>query len=182
MKLTKEQQRVVEENRGLIGKVIKDNIRNIGSIKSLTYEDLFQIGCIGLCKAAYSDKSQNTHFSTYAYILIRNEIFTALERSTRKTGLESAWDPGELPREDQKMQIDVELEQDVNSALGRAYDTAGGVTAKGIEALRLYAEGYSYKEIGVQMGIPDNYVRAYASKARKYLKQDPNFLALRSAL
>ena len=36
-----------------------------------TYDDLFQIGCVGLCKAADTYKAGKASFSTYAYMLIR---------------------------------------------------------------------------------------------------------------
>ena len=75
MKLTAEQQRKAEENMGLVGKVIADKVHGT-YFGSYTREDLFQIGCIGLCKAAATDKGGC--FSTYAYRLIWNEICTAL--------------------------------------------------------------------------------------------------------
>lgn len=40
------------------------------------YDDIFRIGCIGLCKAAATDKGGT--FFTYAYRLIWNEICDAL--------------------------------------------------------------------------------------------------------
>ena len=55
MKLTAEQQRKAEENMGLVGKVIADKVHGT-YFGSYTREDLFQIGCIGLCKAAATDK------------------------------------------------------------------------------------------------------------------------------
>ena len=64
MTLTHEQQRLVEENMGLVGKVIKDKVHGLDQLKYFTYEDLYQIGCIGLCKAASSDKGGC--FSTFA--------------------------------------------------------------------------------------------------------------------
>ena len=81
MKLTAEQQRKAEENMGLVGKVIADKVHGT-YFGSYTREDLFQIGCIGLCKAAATDKGGC--FSTYAYRLIWNEICTALISATRK--------------------------------------------------------------------------------------------------
>ena len=48
MVLTPKQQRIVEENMGLVGKVIKDKVHGIGQQGVFTYEELFQIGCIGL--------------------------------------------------------------------------------------------------------------------------------------
>ena len=73
--LTKEQRMKVEENMGLVGKVIQDCVHTLGTGSMFDYDDLFQIGCLGLCKAAQTDKPGHTvAFSTYAYRLIRNEI------------------------------------------------------------------------------------------------------------
>lgn len=83
--LTKEQRIKVEENMGLVGKVIQDSVHTLGAGSMFGYDDLFQIGCLGLCKAAQTDKPGHTvAFSTYAYRLIRNEIYTELERATRR--------------------------------------------------------------------------------------------------
>ena len=64
MTLSQSQQRKVEENLGLVGKVIKDKVHDPGRNSIYSYDDLYQIGCIGLCKAAYSDRG--VCFSTYA--------------------------------------------------------------------------------------------------------------------
>lgn len=83
--LTNEQQIKVEENMGLVGKVIQDCVHTLGAGCIYDYDDLFQIGCIGLCKAAQTDQpGYNVAFSTYAYRLIRNEIYTQLEYATRR--------------------------------------------------------------------------------------------------
>ena len=95
--LTNEQQIKVEENMGLVGKVIQDCVHTLGTGCIYDYDDLFQIGCIGLCKAAQTDQpGYNVAFSTYAYRLIRNEIYTQLEYATRR-GREVATDPDEMP-------------------------------------------------------------------------------------
>ena len=84
--LNDEQRILVEENMGLVGKVIKDCLQNPSAQGCYTYDDLFQIGCIGLCKAAQTDRPGRGAFSTYAYILIRNEIYNELERGTGTPG------------------------------------------------------------------------------------------------
>lgn len=174
MKLTNDQQRVVSENIGLVGKVIKDKVHGVNQLGIYSYDDLFQIGCIGLCKAAYSDKGGC--FSTYAYRLIWNEICSALIYATRRTSMETITDQEifpELPHED------LDHVSDIDAILDRALRESRGVTAKGIEALRLSAEGYSCKEIGTKMGASPNNVTAWISKARKFLKARPEICALR---
>jgi len=61
---------IIEKNTGLVHSVVK---RFTG--RSYEYDDLFQVGCIGLCKAASRfDSSLGFSFSTYAVSLIIGEI------------------------------------------------------------------------------------------------------------
>ena len=166
--LTKEQRVKVEENMGLVGKVIGDCVHTLDKGCIYTYDDLFQIGCIGLCKAAQTDQpGHKGAFSTYAYCLIRNEIYTQLEYATRRSR-EQATDPAELPCG----VVDDSLEErdacrELMGLLDRAEATATGTTAKGIRAIRMRIDGYSSKEIGELLGAPANHVTAWVSKARK---------------
>lgn len=171
LSLTEEQRVKVEENMGLVGKVIKDCVHTLDKGCIYTYDDLFQIGCIGLCKAAQTDQSRHTSaFSTYAYCLIRNEIYTQLEYATRRRR-EQATDPAELPCG----VIDENLEereacQELMGLLDQAEATATGTTAKGIRAIRMRIDGYSNKEIGVLLSAPANHVTAWVSKARNHIR------------
>ena len=42
--MTPEQQKIVEANMGLVGKVIKEKVRRLGQPGTPSYEDLFQTG------------------------------------------------------------------------------------------------------------------------------------------
>lgn len=173
LSLTEEQRIKVEENMGLVGKVIQDCVHTLDKGCIYDYDDLFQIGCIGLCKAAQTDRPDHKGaFSTYAYCLIRNEIYTQLEYATRR-GREQATDPAELPTitlADGDMLEQKEACSHLLSVLDQAERTASGVVAKGIQAIRLLADGYTNREIGERFGVPANYVTAWVAKARKYLK------------
>lgn len=59
---------------------------------------------------------------------------------------------------------------ELEDLLERGERTATGVAKKGIQALRLRLKGYSTREIGACLGVPDNYVTAWEAKARKYLR------------
>ena len=146
MKLSEERPQKVEENLGLVHKVINDKVHGPYQLGIYSREDLFQIGCIGLCKAVATDKGGN--FSTYAYRLIWNQICDALIYSTRRQANEVT------------------------------YDEAPPSTVKGIEAIRLMADGYTCREIGEQMGASDKVVAAWISKARKFLKARKDVLDL----
>jgi RNA polymerase sigma factor (sigma-70 family) len=169
MRLNDEQRALVEANMGLVGQVIKDKVRNVSGIGVYTYDDLFQIGCEGLCKAAATYIAGKGKFSTYAYMLIRNEIFNALEYATLRKSRERAL---ELDEQAATETSDVSAEY-IEFALDAALAKANGVTAKGIEAIRLLAQGYSNREIGTQMGgASANNVTAWVARARKFLRAD----------
>ena len=172
LSLTEEQRVKVEENMGLVGKVIRDCVHTLDKGCIYDYDDLFQIGCIGLCKAAQTDRpGHKGAFSTYAYLLIRNEIYTQLEYATRRER-EQATDPAELPAVSLEGD-DLEQQEACShllSLLEHAERTADGVVAKGIQAIRLLSEGYTNREIGEHFGVPANHVTAWVAKARKHLR------------
>ena len=97
------------------------------------YDNLFLVGCIGLGKAAQSDQpGHKSAFSTYAYCLIRNEIYTQLEYASRRSR-EQAPDPAKLPC----AILNEELEQqeacpELLSMLDQVEAAKTGTAAKGI--------------------------------------------------
>ena len=172
LQLTEMQRSKVEENMGLVGQVLKDCVHGLSSGGIYSPDDLYQIGCVGLCKAVQTDKPGHGAFSTYAYILIRNEIYTALEYATRR-GRELATAPEELPCADAGLEDEAEqsvLCGELLALLDRAEQSATGVTARGIKAIRLLALGYSNREIGEMFGTQANHVTAWVAKARSLLK------------
>lgn len=195
MHLSREQQQLVEDNLALVRKVISDKVHGAGSIGIFTYEDLYQIGCIGLCKAAYNDKYQYAYnqenayseekpcFSTYAYRLIWNEICTMLAYAT-KVRAESVIDPDDVITSVEMTGIDEDIaDADFRAALECVLDSASksvtGVTAKGIQALKYMAQGYTSTEIANMMGGAScHHVTAWISKARKYLQSYPKLVKL----
>lgn len=177
MKLTAEQQKKAEENMKLIHKVIKDKVHGFNQWGFYTYDDLFQIGCIGLCKAAATDKGGT--FSTYAYRLIWNEICDALIRSTKHQADEVVADV--MPYMSTEQAADEscsELRMDLEHLLFSAKKAVPPSTEKGIDALILMSQGYTSSEIGERMGASANLVCAWISKARKFLKSCPELQAI----
>ncbi len=131
--LTELQQRKVEENLGLVGQVIKERVHGVGQIGIFSYDDLFQIGTIGLCKAVQTDRPGKGAFSTYAYRIIYNEIMTQLDYATLRRQRERATDPAELPC----MTLDDGLEQ--TEALPGPAHATGTCRADGF---RRHGQGY----------------------------------------
>jgi len=175
LRLTDAQRIQVEQYLPLVTRVMVDCVH--GPTGIYDWNDLVQYGRIGLCKAAATyEEGRNAVFETYAYVLIRNEIYDALGYATRRKQRESAYeDMDTMPMDDLP---EAEPGGNLAELLDAAAGSASGVTAKGIEALRLYAQGYSCKEIGHLFGgVSDNNVSAWMSRARKYLRQEPTIAA-----
>ena len=168
MKLNLEQQKKVETNMGLVGKVIKDKVRNINSIPGYTYDDLFQIGCIGLSKAAATDKGGT--FSTYACRLIWNEICDALAYSTRKYSKEDSTDYVCLKYDYNSSKTQGNTKFELYDVLKSAKSNVSPSVALGIDAMLLMSNGYTAKDIGARFGKTTNTITALVSKAKKYLR------------
>lgn len=73
---------------------------------------------------------------------------------------------------------DVAMQLDVQAALKAAKHGASPCVVKGLDAMIQMAEGRSSKEIGNELGVSAKLVCAWISKARKYLKNCPEILAL----
>ena len=166
--MTNEQRKLVEDNMGLVGKVIKDKVHGIGQPGGYSYDDLFQIGCIGLCKAAMTDKGGC--FSTYAYRLIWNEICDELIRSTRLTQRQLSVDAPEVMEISAMTDYDPFENCHLRHSLEQAKNKAQGTTAKGIRCLELTLAGYSSQEIGSIMDAEAATVRVWITRAKRFLR------------
>ena len=183
MPLNEMQQKLVEDNMGLVGTVINENVKNVNKLGIFTYQDIFQIGCVGLTKSAMDYKSDRDKFSTCAYIYIRNAIFNALDYVTVRRRKEEIIEPeiihGLMQAHDEPENNSFEIERILDNA--RIHAT--GVVVKGIDAIRLMADGYTCREIGELMGgVSANNITAWISKARAFLKDDPDITALRDVI
>ena len=66
--LNAEQRKMVEENLPVIQKVISKHVMLNESVDGMGYDDIYQIGSIGLCKAAVTYRSgSDASFQTYAF-------------------------------------------------------------------------------------------------------------------
>lgn len=171
MTLTERQQRIVEANMGLVGRVIKDKVHGLGQEGAFTYDDLFQIGCIGLCKAAATDKGGC--FSTYAYRLIWNEICDALVKTTRINQNETVMEANDILRGVQEHMPDPLEACELKQILESARNSADGVTAKGVQCLMLSAQGYTSSDLANIFNANASAVRMWMTKARRYLRDFP---------
>lgn len=171
--------KVVENNMGLVGSISKKYSR----YSRFSYDDIFQVGCIGLMKAAHNfDVHKGYKFSTYAYIKIRGEILLFLKKRTKfhignvyplsldyvqdsspGSGVDRWADfsqvvPGNFELEEY-ISMKVDLEKAINQ-LPEIY--------KKIFALKM--EGFKYREIAQITGISEISVWRYYKNARRKVR------------
>ena len=167
------------DNYGLIAKVLKDCNGFFGNTGIYTRDDLMQIGSIGLMKAIDSFRPEKKcRFSTYAYVLIRNELVNEVMKENRRHSHETLdteddyyltagaftnpeHDPGEY--------------EDLLRILQRAKENAPDGIKLGIDAIILMSQDYSGSEIALMLGIKPGNARVCINRARKYLRENSYF-------
>lgn len=161
---------------------VNENIYGFG------YDDLFQEGCIWLCKAAATYDSKTSQFKTYATTVVKNGLIAYCRRMCKKQKniinlydipLDSDEDDGETyaDRFASNDEYDslishldaIELLESVKSE----YD---GVALLGIEALELKVLGYSGADIARLWGVRQNHVGAWITRAKRKLMQNEKFM------
>jgi RNA polymerase sigma factor (sigma-70 family) len=130
-------------------------------------EDLFQVGCIGLWKAAQRyDPSRGVRFSSYAGRWILNCILTELARRNEYRVAEE--DIGELRLIDE----DADPAAIVDSRLAAEWlqQRLELLTPEVRELVVLWAEGMKPREISVITGIPAKAVSERLTRALKKMR------------
>ena len=175
--LNKEQQDIVQNNLHIIRMVINKCININKNTFGMEYDDIFQVGTIGLCKAVITYFSnKDTSFETYAFCIIRNEIYNHLNSINRK----NIYCDTELIEKVDIQSTSITPEEALDEkialeALRRSKERYSGVTLKGIEALELKLKGYSGTDIAKMYKVKPNYIAACISRAIKYLRKDKIF-------
>ena len=173
MILTGKEQEKVAKNIGLIHRVIQDKLQPPYQVGMYSYEDLFQIGSIGLIKAI--DKFDVTKDVKY-------EICDAMVYATRRQAKEILSDVTPYIAAEQETPEELsDFRMDINRILEQAKAEAPPSTSKGIDAICMMSKGYTSSEIGVKMNASAKLVCAWVSKARKFLKSRPEFVQLADA-
>ena len=160
------------------------------SLSSDQRRELCQTGYLALCRAAVSC-GEGFPFTPYAAAAIRNAIFDFWRHEIREKDLFCPLQE-DLLDATASLQIGQQLETGPDAAPLALKDTAAGAyletlkasqcstIQKGIEALCFQLEGYSAKELSAHYQVPSNHIRAWQSKARRFLQQDAALCALLS--
>lgn len=185
------QRKMVEENLMVAKQAIRTAVIVNETIYGFEYDDLYQEGCILLCKAAENyDPQKNVLFSTYAQTVVENGLKTYCRLLCNKQKHmitvpfcntdENMLFLNQFSADD--MMDSVVSEIDTSNLLYPLKQQYTGVVLKGIKAIELKAKGYSGAEIAKMYGVKPNLVGAWISKALKKLEQNGMFIIWRDNL
>lgn len=184
--LSRDQQKLVEDNLGVVKIVIHKSILVNDNLYGFEYDDLFQEGCIWLCKAAVCfDEGRNIKFSTFAEKVVANGLRTYCRlmhgKQKRYIAPPMKREPDEpedyfeqLPAEDLLDRL-IE-EQDISLLLQKCKRKYAGTARLGIEAMEWKLKGLSGAEIAKLYHVKPNLVGAWISRAAQKLRQDADFM------
>lgn len=189
--MTDIERKLTEDHLSIVAKVIQTLTCGCRYVSYDERQDLLQIGNLALCKAAMNYDG-NRPFGTYAKVVIRNAIYDywrSLQKERTYTCSMDAIADNETDTSYQQLLADTSSlqnwEQEHNlRSIYEYLQTLQNVNCttikKGIQALLLQQNGYTSQEISKHYGVPASHVRAWKSKARKYLQQDATLYTLLS--
>ena len=185
-RLSEHQRATVEKHLNIIGAVIRNHITVNESMFGFSYDDLFQEGCIWLCKAAMTfDENKDVKFETYAYKVVSNGLRTYCRIMNGKqkciitvplhTEEPGAFAMDQIADEDNyERQIS---EIDTFALLDKMKRQYTGTAKLGIEAIEWKVKGLSGREIAAMYGVKPNLVGAWISRASAKLRENEEFMS-----
>lgn len=161
-------EQMILSNHGIVFSVMKNL-----SIP-LTDEDMFQTGIIGLLKAINTfDTSKGYQFSTYAFLIVRNELLMAFRKSKRSVIVAFSLDDnadignGESVPYAEMIADGKDYEENVvNSMLAQQIFESLGSREKHIFTM-FFVESRTQSEISKALGISQSYVSRIISSIGK---------------
>lgn len=185
--LNEAQRALVEHHLSVVDFVLMDHITVNGQITGLGRDDLYQEGCVWLCRAAATYDGCSASFGTYARKVVRNGLLSYCRKISRQpVALPLASD---LPSDDDTTGCGHEpyVEDtadgvidatDAMTLLRRMRGEYSGTARLGIEALELKVRGLDGPQIAAMYGVQTNHVSAWIAKAAQKLRSNPQVLSV----
>lgn len=183
--LNNAQRLLVENNLSIVRWAIQKHIAVHEHIYGFGYDDLYQEGCIWLCKAALTfDVAKGVKFETYAQTVVRNGLLTYCRLMYGKQkhivpfqeapDENWAFTPDRVSDEDWLDAFISEI--DTLSLLASVKSQYRGTTRLGIEAIELKVKGFNGAEIAKMYGVKPTLVGAWIHRAVQKLRQNKMFM------
>ncbi len=184
-KLTRQQQKLVEDHLHIVSQTIHSEIITNETIFGFEYDDIYQEGCILLCKAAVSYKSdKGAKFETFARSVIRNGLrtycrlmcnkqkhFLTLPGSSESEDSIHSWN--QIPAEDCWDELLSRI--DTKIMLQRLKKQYHGCIRLGIDAIYWKSIGYTGTDIAAMYHVKPTMVGACITRAVRKLKYNRMF-------
>ena len=179
-RLTAAQRRLAEENLVVVERVLRFDVRANPCIAGLGYEDLYQEGCVWLCKAALTFDSARGSFASYARRVVQNGLVGYCRNilsQCRHTVSLDALEPAMLAALETQNEVSSHTKCETPLLLATTESQYSGVTRKGVHALALQVSGIPITAVAARMSAPPNHVSAWISRAVHKLRNDKSFLS-----
>ncbi len=185
LQLTPQQQRLAEDHLHIVRQAIHAEIIVNETIFGFEYDDIYQEGCVWLCKAAACFQPEmDVKFATFARKVVSNGLRTycrlMCSKQKRLITLPSTSDPDDsilamdqFPSEDRWHEVLAQMDCEI--MLERLKQQYTGSIRLGIDAIRWKAQGYTGTQIAAMYGVKPNMVGACISRAAKKLKHNSMF-------
>lgn len=184
--LNERQQKAVSDHLYVVSRAIHKFIIVNETIYGFEYDDLYQEGCIWLCKAAVSfQPGKDVKFENYAEKVVANGLRTycrlmcAKQKRIYSVPIYSEPDSeqfalDQIPAEDNL--DDIFFIQDTLLLLNSLKQQYSGTARLGIEAIEWKVKGYTGTEIAKMYGVKPNLVGAWISRAASKLRKNEIFM------
>ncbi len=173
---------MITENLNIVEYIVRHEVIKSKCVVELEYDDLYQTGCIALCRAAATYDGR-VKFITYASKVIRNAMIDYLRKiPTANISLDAPiYDEDnyclkDSLASDENIETNI-MQNNIYDILSESKKAYSGVVLKGIEAIEFKLKGYSGAEIAELYGVKCNHVSAWISKAVKKLKENSEFMS-----
>ena len=168
------QRQRVEDHLALVEQVLRRSIKTNETVDGMGYDDLYQEGCIALCRASVSYREEMGAFPAYAKVVIRNHLLDRCReiQSARKNlplvSLDTFTEMG-APEPVSPFHTE-DLISDVSSAvlLSHFKNRYHGTARLGIEAMELRV----CADIAKLYQKKPNYIGACISRAAEKLRRE----------
>lgn len=150
--LNAEQQEMVEQHLELVSIIIRKYISTNEQIRGLEYDDLYQCGCLALCKAVYHYDGR-VKFETFAGTVIHHALLDECRKAKTVYSRQMSYDAHAHSDDDdgdrfaELIQDSYDIDDSIFSEelmqiVETAKKTHKGAVLKGIEAIELRIKGY----------------------------------------
>ena len=186
--LNDSQRRLAEQNLQVVPKAIHRHIIVNETLFGFEYDDIYQEGCIWLCKAAASFRPElRVPFDAYAEKVVANGLRTycrlmyGRQKRSRCIPLDADSNIARLfleqtPSPAYHQEEEMLAQMDAARLLHHMKREYSGTARLGIEAIELKLKGYSGKEIAAMYGVKPNLVGAWISRAKQKLRKNQVFI------